>query len=75
MAKIIREDGELIEVTISGKAIDIEDAGEDHVFAECSIEDLKNEVAGDWPEELTLRGSGDTTGPKLLELTDKQNQI
>lgn len=54
MAKIIREDDELIEVTISGKAIDIEDAGEDYVFAECSIEDLKNEVAGDWPEELTL---------------------
>ena len=55
MAEIIREDDNLVSVTIAGKLIDIEDASDDFVSAECSIEDLDGEIAGDWPEELTVR--------------------
>jgi hypothetical protein len=54
MIKVFREYEELVGVTVGGKMIEIEDASEDYVLAECSIDDLDGEVAGDWPKGLSL---------------------
>ena len=55
MIEIIRADDELIYVNVGRKSLDIEDASDDFILAECSIEDLDGEVVGEWPESLTLR--------------------
>ena len=60
MVKVILEDEELIGVTVGGKMIDIEDASEDYVLAECNFDDLDGEVAGDWQKELSLRIHSET---------------
>lgn len=55
MAEIIRENDDSIYVIVGGKSFEIEDVNGDSVIAECSIDDLGDEIVGTWPEELTLR--------------------
>ncbi len=54
MPKIVQEDNEL-DVYIGGKSIDVLDASEDYVLAECQLADLCGECAVEWPKELILK--------------------
>lgn len=53
MIETIRE-GEDIRVLISGKEVDILDAGDEFVLAECDLDDLAAEAAGPFPADLHL---------------------
>lgn len=44
-----------VTVLISGKEVDVEDAGEDYVLAECDLADLVDEAVQPFPDELTLQ--------------------
>lgn len=54
MPEIIRYDDD-IEVTINGKSLDIFDATDDYVLAECDLSDIDGETAKKWPNELVLK--------------------
>lgn len=54
MIEVQRESDDLL-VLISGNEVEVLDAGDDYVFAECNLADLANEVAQTFPEGLTLQ--------------------
>lgn len=51
----VKGDGEDLAVLVSGKAIEIIDADEDHISAECKLADLSSEQAQPFPNGLDLQ--------------------
>lgn len=54
MIEVIHEDDDMY-VLISGKGIEILDATDDYIFAECSLTELEGERAGIWPKQLVVQ--------------------
>lgn len=66
MVEILRENDGLY-VVVGGKSIDIMDAADDYLLAECDLNDLDSETAAKWPEELVLQNhSSDGFGTYLF---------
>ena len=55
----LQEKNEECFVLISGKEIDILDAGDDYIFAECSLNDLQGVVAHSFPEKLKIEAQSE----------------
>jgi hypothetical protein len=50
----VQRESDHVAVLISGKEVEVLDAGDDYVRAECDFGDLENEVAQPFPDGLTL---------------------
>lgn len=55
----LKREGDEIEVLVSGKAIEIHDAGDDYILAACSLDDLANEQAHVLPSGLQIEVHSD----------------